>query len=126
MKTIPLALMASVLILLLRQYSGTTAILLTVACCVAISALGLAVLDPLLDFLVRLRILGNLDEASTKILIKAVGLSILVEFACGICEDAGQASVGKMVRLCGNGTLLLLSLPLLESVLDLLEKLLGG
>ena len=54
-----------------------------------------------------------------------VGVGLISELVAGLCQDAGNGSLGKQVQLLGTAVILRLSLPLLETLLDLMERLLG-
>ena len=54
-----------------------------------------------------------------------LGIGYLVEFSAGMIRDFGQNSVADKLIFAGKITLLLLSAPILESVLDLIYRLIG-
>ena len=54
-----------------------------------------------------------------KVLLKIVGVGYLTEFGAGILTDFGSASIADKVSLAGKITILLLSLPVVESLLNL-------
>lgn len=60
-----------------------------------------------------------------QILLKLVGISFLCEFAANVCKDAGQATMAKQVEMAGKLSILVVSLPILESLLTTLERLMG-
>ena len=66
----------------------------------------------------------GLDAALIKTMLKMVGIGYLVEFSAGILSDFGQNSLADKLILCGKILLLLLSVPILESILSLIGDLL--
>lgn len=60
-----------------------------------------------------------------KILLKMVGIGYLVEFSSGILADFGQTSLADKLTFCGKVVILVLAIPILESVLSLISDLLG-
>ncbi len=126
LRIIALGIMGAVLTVLLGKQTKEMGTVLSIACCAVVFLLSFAFLEPVVDFLVKLRLLGGLNKEYTKILFKSAGMCFILEFACGVCEDAGQAALGKTVRICGNAALVYIALPLLEAVVDLLTGLLGG
>lgn len=54
-----------------------------------------------------------------KILLKIVGIGYLTEFCAGILNDFGSSAVADKVVLGGKLTVLVLSLPVIEKVLEL-------
>ena len=67
----------------------------------------------------------GIDSSLIKILLKMVGIGYLVEFSAGILNDFGQNSVADKLVFCGKVVILVLAIPILESVLTLIKQLLG-
>ncbi|MCI9009696.1 MAG: hypothetical protein HFE27_00735 [Clostridia bacterium] len=67
----------------------------------------------------------GLDSSLIKILLKMVGIGYLVEFSAGVLNDFGQNSVADKLVFCGKVIVLILAIPILESVLTLISRLLG-
>lgn len=126
LQAVGLAVIGAVLALVLGKHTKEMSILLTMGCAVGIVVLAFHFLEPVVDLVTELRLLGELQQEHVSILLKAAGMSLLTEFACGVCEDVGQSTLGKMVRFCGNGALVYIGLPLLRSVVEILKELLGG
>ncbi len=67
----------------------------------------------------------GIDSSLVKILLKMVGIGYLVEFSAGILTDFGQNSLADKLVFCGKVVVLILAIPILESVLTLINNLLG-
>lgn len=67
----------------------------------------------------------GIDSSLIKILLKMVGIGYLVEFSAGILNDFGQNSLADKLVFCGKVIVLILAIPILESVLSLISRLLG-
>ena len=94
-----------------------------------LQAAALAMVGAVLALVVQkqakeLRLLGQLDGATVTILLKTAGVGLLAELAGAVCEDAGEGTLAKMVRLCGSAAALYLALPLFTSVLDMIGDML--
>lgn len=59
-----------------------------------------------------------------KILLKMLGIGYLVEFTAGILKDFGQNSLADKLVFCGKVVILVLAIPVLESVLGFIRDLL--
>lgn len=68
---------------------------------------------------------SGINSSLVKILLKMVGIGYLVEFSAGILNDFGQNSVADKLIFCGKVIILVLAIPILESVLTLVKQLLG-
>lgn len=67
----------------------------------------------------------GLNASIVKTLLKMVGIGYLVEFSAGILNDFGQNSLADKLIFCGKILILVLAIPILESVLSLVGELLG-
>ena len=86
---------------------------------------ALAYIRPILDFFTRLQINGNWNSDLLSILLKAAGIGILSEIVTLVCSDTGNASLGKALQFMTIATILWLSLPLFEGLMEIVEQLLG-
>ena len=116
-----LAMVGAVLALVVQKQAKEISILMVIACSAVILALAAWFLEPVVDFVTELRLLGQLDGATVTILLKTAGVGLL---AGAVCEDAGEGTLAKMVRLCGSAAALYLALPLFTSVLDMIGDML--
>ncbi len=66
----------------------------------------------------------GINASLVKILLKMVGIGYLVEFSAGILNDFGQASLADKLTFCGKILILVLAIPIIESVLKLIVSLL--
>lgn len=114
-----------VLQLALASQRKEIGILLTITVCCMVCMIAITYLEPVLEFLRELETLGDLHSDMLGILIKAAGIGLVSETAGMICTDAGNSSLGKTVQFLGSTVILCLSLPILRSLLDLLQKMLG-
>ena len=99
--------------------------LLSLAACTMISILALTYLEPILEFLRELESISQLQGDMLSILLKSAGIGLVAEIAAVICADAGNASLGKTLQFLGTGVILCLSLPILRTMLELIQKILG-
>lgn len=67
----------------------------------------------------------GIDSSLIKILLKMIGIGYLVEFSAGILNDFGQNSLADKLVFCGKIIILVLAIPVIESVLSLIVQLLG-
>ena len=126
LQCIALGLLGALVAIVLRDRAKEQAVLLTIACCGLMFAVAARFLQPVAELLARLRRAGNLDGDMVAILLKTAGVALLTEVGDTVCDDAGEGSLGKMIRVCGGAAALYLALPLLTAVLDLLEQMIGG
>lgn len=61
-----------------------------------------------------------------QILFKALGVCFVVQIACDACRDMGETAMAGKVELAGKITVLLLSLPLFDRIMQIVRQLMGG
>lgn len=54
-------------------------------------------------------------------LLKMVGITYIAEFASGICRDAGFSALGSQVEMFGKLSILAVSAPVLQALLETLQ-----
>ena len=63
----------------------------------------------------------GIENGLLKILIKIVGVGYLTEFASGLLQDFGGNSLADKVTIGGKITIVLLSLPVIEGLVNLMK-----
>ena len=67
---------------------------------------------------------GNLTYGKTffSILIKVLAVAYLTDFVSSICKDAGETAISIKVELSGKVIIFYISIPILVSILDLVNS----
>jgi len=124
-KTAAGILVGVVLILAVGKQEKDLALLLTMAVSVMAALAAFSYLEPVLDFLYRLERLGDVQSGALGILLKITGISLVTELTGNICRDSGNGALAQGMQLLGSAAILSQSLPVLESLLDLIQRILG-
>jgi len=111
-------------IFLNKQNREIGAVLTVVVCCMVFFA-SAVYLRPILQFFAQLQELGGMDSESVGIMLKIVGIGLIGEIAGLICSDSGNAAVGKAVQTLTTVVILWLSLPMMKTLLELVQEILG-
>lgn len=125
-KTVAGFLICAILALYLQSCGKEFSILLTLGACVMGFAVFASFLSPVMEFFQRLRSMTDLDDTLLQILLKALGICIISDLASMVCADAGNAALGKVLQVLSSAAILWISIPLLEKLLDMIQKILGG
>jgi stage III sporulation protein AD len=125
LKAMGMALVCAVLGLVLTKQCRDMGVLLTLCGCVMLAVVMLGLLEPVLRFCRRIAEMTKLDSDMVGIVFKAVGIAMVGELAACVCVDAGNSALGKTVELLTAAVVLWLSIPLLESVLELISTVLA-
>ena len=121
------ALIAVMLILILRRESPDMALGAKMCAGVIFAVTCIAAMSPIIEY-VR-EVSGSLGADDTlggaiEVLLKALGVSILAHVTATVCRDAGEGSMAYYVELGAKIEILILSLPLLGEMLSLAMELL--
>lgn len=118
-------LIAVILGITLSKQSKDLALVLTVIASCLVVFVAISYLEPVIEFLERIRMIGDLDGETFRTLLKAVGIGVISEIAVLICQDSGNAALGKGLQLLATIVVLWLALPLMQGLLELVQKILG-
>lgn len=106
--------------IILKQTKPEIAFAATLTGAVLILAFLADEFDEILQSIRTISNASNLEGGLVKTLLKIVGIGYLTEFAAGILNDFGAASVAEKVVLGGKLTILVSALPLIERVISVL------
>ncbi len=65
----------------------------------------------------------GISETYIKIILKMIGIAYLSEFTASICKDAGQNTIAGQVDFFGKMSMIAVSLPVLQSLLETIGEL---
>lgn len=125
LKAVAAALITAVIGLVLEKQGKDMRLLLTLAACSMIGVVTFAYFEPVISFVRRLTEMTKLNADLLAVILKSVGIGILGELAGLICSDAGNAALSKTIQMLTTAVILWLSIPLFESLLDLVQAILG-
>jgi stage III sporulation protein AD len=100
-----------------NDYSLFIRLLITVGA----GLISLSAFYPILSFLNNIAS-GTKVQEYFPVLIKALGISLLVQITSDICNDSGEASIAHRVEMVGKAEIILLCIPLIKEILLLCEE----
>lgn len=124
-KTSAGVLIAAVLIIAIEKQEKDLALLLAMMVSAMAALVGLSFLKPVIAFLYELEELSDLQSGVLNILLKATGIALVSELGASICRDSGNTSLAQAVKLMGIMAMLSFSLPVLETLMELIQTILG-
>ena len=83
-----------------------------------------AVASRISDLLREIAEKGGIDAVYLSPVLKCIGIGMITHLAAQVCRDAQQGSIASAVELCGTLCALYISLPLIRSLLAIVEQLL--
>ncbi len=97
-------------------------VILAVITSVLISFYGISRLQIISHSIRELQDFLGINEAYITILLKMIGIAFLAEFSSSMCKDAGQTAIAGQIDFAGKLTMLVISLPILQSLLETLGE----
>lgn len=110
----------------LNKTNKDASVLMSLAVCAMAIIAAAGFLQPVISFVKKLQGIGNLDSDLVAAVLKVVGVGVITEIAVLICKDAGNESMGKTLQFMSVATVLWLSIPVFEKLLNLLDGILGA
>ena len=117
------AVVGSILALLLKKYTPELSLLTALAAGLTVVWLTAEVCGSIGAALRRTVLAGGVASVYVSPVMKCVGIGLVTNLAGQVCRDAGQGSAAASVELCGVFCALYVALPLLESLLAVVERL---
>lgn len=120
------AVVACMLVLVVQQYRPDMAAAVSIAAGVVLFAAVLGCISPLITELTRISQSVGTDSSLITPVLKAFGVCLVAQLASDVCRDGGQAALASRIELAGKAAIVLLTLPLLQRVLDLSVNIING
>ncbi len=119
-----IGILSAVLVLCLRELRATLALPARLAATLVLLGACVLLYVPVLTRLRALFALSDGADYATPVL-RATGIALICEFSAGFCRDMGENTVANGIALFGKLEILVLSLPLIDAVLDIAKELLN-
>ena len=118
-----IALLAAMLILILRELRPAFVAPVRLGAAILVIGAALALYAPVLS---RIQTLFSQTGAGEymDVVLRALGIALICELTALFCRDLGEITLAQGVQLFGKLEILVLSLPLLDKVLEMAKELL--
>ena len=120
-KLILFGMVAAVFALVLKSMKSEWGQLLSLAAALMIALYLLELCKEAGDFLLGIGRYVENASSYLRILLKAVGITYLCEFTANLSRDTGNSLIAGQIEICGKIAVLLLGIPILASLLQVLE-----
>ena len=114
---IGIAFVTAVAAILVKSTKPELAVVITIAGSIILLLFVLEVFRGSISLFTDIAQATGLDATIVKTLLKMIGIGYLVEFSAGILNDFGQNSLADKLIFCGKILILVLAVPILESIL---------
>ena len=114
-----IAMVSAISAIAIRKQTPELALVLTICAGVFIAMMCMGAMSSIVGFISDISKAANISQEVISPLIKTVGISVVTKLASDSCADSGSAMLASVVELAGSTAAVVISLPLLMSVLDL-------
>ena len=123
-KIVAIALLVTITTLIVKQSRPDFAILISIAGGIVILLLLLNQLSSIFDWVGELSNKTGINSEIFSPIFKIIGIGYLAEFSASVCDDAGNKSIANKVIFGAKLIILVLSLPILTSLVDTIVSIL--
>ena len=123
-KIIGIALIALIIIILLKQYRPEFAIYISLLTGVLILLLVMDQLSQIISLLQSLATKTSINSTFLGLLVKITGIAFLAEFAVSVCKDAGEGAIASKIEIGSKIIIIAMSIPIISSLLEIILKIL--
>jgi len=123
-KVILLALVIVFTIVFIKQLKPEFALLVSIAGSLILLGYVFGYISNIITLVNNLISKTGVSQKFFTILMKAIGVGYLVEFASSICRDNGNTSIADKVALIGKIYILSLSIPIISEIYEIISGLL--
>ena len=105
------------------RYNKEYTIFITIAVCCGVMISVFTAVKPVIELLETLLSGSTVEDSNIALLFKAVGVCYLSQFAYDICRDNGAEALATQAETIGKITVMLIAMPMFESVISIISRL---
>lgn len=114
---------AAILALVVKNQRPELALVLSLAAGGLLVLLSLGQLQTIMGFVGEISRKYGIREDYIGIAVKVTGIAVLADLAVQLCKDAGESAIASKVELGGKAVMVVMALPVIESLLSLVAGL---
>ncbi len=113
----------AILAVVVRQFQKEYSTFVLLAVCLFLMAYLTSNVSVVADFVRELSDKIQISDAYIRILFKLLAIAFICQIASNICQDLGYQSISFQVEIVGKLSILILSIPIIQSLLETIEAL---
>lgn len=123
-KIIGIALIALIIIIMLKQYRPEYAIFISILTGILILFLVMDRLTGIINLIESIQDKFAINTQFIALLIKITGIAFLSEFAISVCKDSGEAAIASKIEIGSKIIIISMSIPIISNLLEIILKIL--
>ncbi|OPA81334.1 stage III sporulation protein AD [Paenibacillus selenitireducens] len=113
-----LGLIATVLVLIVKEQKPMFAFLITTFTGIAIFLFLIGKIEAVIRVLEDLAVRSGIEMVYLKTILKIIGIAYIAEFGAQIVRDAGQDSIASKIELAGKVLIMVLAIPIISIIIE--------
>lgn len=123
LKIIGIGILALCAVLFLKTINPTLALLTGTVCALVMLGINLIQMEGFISYYYKLCVDLGYGECFA-VMLKGLGVALLTQTGSDICRDSGENALGSRIEFAGKAEILLITLPLVKSLVALSESIL--
>lgn len=119
-KIVGVSIFAVIMIIILKSYRPEMALVLSIITGIGIMLYAISKMSSVINVLNDLVSKSGVNTDFLLIIIKVIGIAYIVEFGKNVCIDAGQSSIATKLEMAGKVVIVVLTIPLISSLVNVL------
>lgn len=124
-KLVGIAVTGAILSLLIRNYKPELAVAVPILTTALIIGMCVPYLDAVLAMFEDIANRAGINSTHLEIVLKITGVAYLCQFAADICKDSGEGAIAAKIELGGKIIIMTLSMPIVYSLLSLVNTIIN-
>ena len=120
LKIVGVSIFAVIMIIILKNYRPEMALVLSIITGIGIMLYAISKMSSVINVLNDLVSKSGVNTDFLLIIIKVIGIAYIVEFGKNVCIDAGQSSIATKLEMAGKVVIVVLTIPLISSLVNVL------
>ncbi|MBQ8039349.1 MAG: stage III sporulation protein AD [Lachnospiraceae bacterium] len=108
----------------LKKEKSEYSMLISMGICILIFSFLIHKMQMVLVFVERLESMLSLDSSYIDLILKMIGIAYVAGFAMDVCKDAGYGAIGSQIETFAKISILVVSLPVLLTFLEVIGSIL--
>ena len=117
-KIVLIALLATTMILIIKQTRPELAMLVSIITVVILFLFSIDKVGQVIELLNRISESAGISKEFLNIILKIVGIAYITEIGANICKDVGESSIASKVQFAGKCIIVVLGISIIGNFVD--------
>lgn len=120
-----IAVISALMAVYFKSIKSEYGLFISLGICILSMIFAVSKLKYFVEIIETIRLYIGLDMVYIEIILKIIGISYVAEFASDVCKDCGYSSMANQIQVVGKLTVLCISMPVILTLLETINGILG-